>query len=174
VEAENIFVTVSTTDPAEPYRQVALQVFADSMVAAVLDREAENQKLLEIGHVTHGDGRTHAERVRPDRERAIVNYQNSPGDYAFSEAEIGRAELMALSPEERAEVIRLRAQNRAMMASLERSIASLENSGVRQEALWLAVGERLGRPAQDGDAITDRDEERAEQIMQFWNADLRG
>jgi hypothetical protein len=81
---------------------------------------------------------------------------------------------MALSPEERAEVIRLRAQNRAMMASLERSIASLENSGVRQEALWLAVGERLGRPAQDGDAITDRDEERAEQIMQFWNADLRG
>ena len=48
MEAENIFVTVGTTDPAEPYRQVALQVFADSMVAAVLDREAENQKLLEM------------------------------------------------------------------------------------------------------------------------------
>jgi hypothetical protein len=48
VNDAEILVTVGTTNPAEPYRKVSLQVFADAMVGEVLDRKVENQKLLEM------------------------------------------------------------------------------------------------------------------------------
>jgi hypothetical protein len=78
-----------------------------------------------------------------------------------------------LTRKQRAEIRALRDQNRALMANLELSIARTETAMVREDALRLAITERLGREARDGDAITDRDEERAEQIMRFWSADLR-
>jgi hypothetical protein len=48
MSAEDVLVTIGTTDPAEPYRQVSLQMFCDAMVGEVLDRKAENEKLLEM------------------------------------------------------------------------------------------------------------------------------
>jgi hypothetical protein len=78
-----------------------------------------------------------------------------------------------LTRKQRAEIRALRDQNRALMANLELSIAQAETAMVREDALRLAITERLGREARDGDAITDRDEERTEQIMRFWSADLR-
>lgn len=44
--------------------------------------------------------------------------------------------------------------------------------GLTEDALQLALRERLGREARDEDEISDRDEERAEQILQFWTKDL--
>jgi hypothetical protein len=46
--AEDVLVTIGTTNPAEPYRKVSLQMSCDAMVGEVLDRQAETQKLLEM------------------------------------------------------------------------------------------------------------------------------
>jgi hypothetical protein len=64
------------------------------------------------------------------------------------------------------EIQALRDRNCALLAKLETAI-------VRQDALELAMAERLGRDVQDGDLIVDRDLERREEIARFWTADLR-
>jgi hypothetical protein len=65
---------------------------------------------------------------------------------------------MHLTPEQRADLQALRARLRPLCERLETAI-------VHEESLWLAVGERLGREAQDGDVITRQDDERAAKIV---------
>jgi hypothetical protein len=69
---------------------------------------------------------------------------------------------MDLSPQQREELVRLRAQLREQQANIEAMI-------VREEATELAVSERIGRPAKDGDVITPADDVRASKIVaDFW------
>jgi hypothetical protein len=69
---------------------------------------------------------------------------------------------MHLTPEQRADLQALRARLRPLCERLETAI-------VHEESLWLAVGERLGREAKDGDAITPQDDLRAAEIVaDFW------
>jgi Flp pilus assembly CpaE family ATPase len=48
MEAQDILVMIATNDAAKPYNKVSLQVFADAIVGEMLDRQAENLKLLEM------------------------------------------------------------------------------------------------------------------------------
>lgn len=72
---------------------------------------------------------------------------------------------MALAPDQRAELLALRAKLQPFREQLETAVA-------REEAVELAVSERLGRPAKDGDTITAVDDLRAAEIFNTcWRKD---
>jgi hypothetical protein len=70
-----------------------------------------------------------------------------------------------LDPEQRAELMALRTTLQLFRENLRQLGKHLETAIVREESLWLAAGERLGREAQDGDPVTAQDEQRAKQIF---------
>jgi hypothetical protein len=76
---------------------------------------------------------------------------------------------MALDPEQRAALLALRVRLQPFREGLRQLGEQLETAIIGEEAVELAVSERLGRPAKDGDVITPADDFRAEQIVaQCW------
>jgi hypothetical protein len=71
-----------------------------------------------------------------------------------------------LTPEQKTELLVLRGKLRAFGEHLETAI-------VHEESRWLAVEERLGREARDGDPVTAADEQRAGEIMRHWTEPLK-
>jgi hypothetical protein len=85
--------------------------------------------------------------------------------------------MRRLTPAERAEVLELHAMHRHVMQRLEvilnRVGDRMAHQIAKENALWLAVEERIGREPEDGTPITPADDFRAQEILrQCWADEL--
>jgi hypothetical protein len=72
---------------------------------------------------------------------------------------------MALDPQQRAALMALRARLQPFRENLRQLGEQLETAIVHEEAIALAIEERIGREPKDGEPSLPADDERAEEIV---------